>query len=300
MTSPSCRAYLLDINWPYSCLPRTVFDNYLLEMVKEHTQTTVFENKEAHHVTVENGYALLTTTGGEVFKAKVIVGCDGAHSVVQTTLTKTRESMTEVCPSIRAYYRGVKGIDCDQLEINFLKTIPKGYFWIFPSTDGLVNVGIGASKETLTMHKINMRKSLHEILTQDPAYAERFAEAELVGEIRGWSIPIGYFNGKLPISGECLLLCGDAASLVDPATGEGIIPAMSSARYAARQIKKCFAENNFSSRFMKAYDKQIRTKYFRTYFNRSFIANLYYRIPFFLDMFLIILNSLYGKRKKEQ
>jgi flavin-dependent dehydrogenase len=130
-------------------------------------------------------------------------------------------------------------------------------------------------------------------MNEAPQIKERFAEAELVGEEKGWSIPIGYFDGKLPISGNRILLCGDAAGLVEPATGEGIAPAMSSGRFAAWQIKRCFKENNFSADFMKAYDKDIRKKYFRNYYFKTTITNLYYKMPFLMDWVIAFFSGLH-------
>jgi flavin-dependent dehydrogenase len=75
--------------------------------------------------------------------------------------------------------------------------------------------------------------------------------------------------------------------LVDPATGEGIAPAMSSGRFAAKQLKKCFAENKFSAEFMKGYEKQLHAKYFRRYFFRSFIAEAFAKYPIILECFVL-------------
>jgi len=277
----------------FANLPRVVFDNALLQMVKEETETTIFENIIAQKIEVFEDYIVLTTNDGRVFKTKAVVGCDGAHSIVQSALTHTRELLTETCPSLRGYYKNVRGVEQDCLEIHLLSRIPKGYFWIFPSTNGLANVGIGADKDVVAKHKINMRSELQAIIKEEPQFKERFVDAELVGEIKGWTIPIGYFNSSLPISGNRILLCGDAAALVDPATGEGIGPAMSSGRYAAWQIKKCFKENNFSAKFMKAYDKDIRKKYFRNYKTKSMITDLYYKFPFLLDWGIYISSKFY-------
>ncbi len=283
LISPKGHIYELKLKGFFSNLPRTVFDHFLLSMVKEETTTAILENTTVQKVTLEADHVIVTTHDNQILKAKVVIGCDGAHSVVQSALTNTRELLTETCPGLRAYYKNVKGIESDCLEIHLLTQIPKGYFWIFPSTDGLANVGIGADKDILTRHKINLRKEFSTIMKEVPHFKERFAEAELIGDIKGWTIPIGYFNGKLPASGKRVLLCGDAAALVDPATGEGIGPAMSSGRYAPQQIKKCFSENNFSAEFMKGYDKQLHKKYSRNYFLKTIVTNLYYKFPFLMD-----------------
>jgi geranylgeranyl reductase family protein len=297
--SPKGYAYELTLEGFFANLPRTVFDNFLLDMVKAETQTNIFENTSVQKMIVEKDHVLVTTTTGQELKAQMVIGCDGAHSIVQSALTGTRELITETCPGLRAYYKNVKGIESDCLEIHLLKEIPKGYFWIFPSTDGLVNVGIGGDKDVLTKHKINMRKVFNELMEDAPQFKDRFADAELVGDIKGWTIPIGYFNSKLPISGNRILLCGDAAALVDPATGEGIAPAMSSGRYAAWQIKRCFKENNFSSEFMKGYDKDIHKKYYRNYSRKTMITNLYYKMPFLMDWGIALCAGLQRMQRKK-
>lgn len=98
----------------------------------------------------------------------MIIGSDGSHSNVQSSLTNARETLVETYPGIRSYYKNVKGVEQDCLEIHFLPNIPKGYFWIFPSTDGLNNVGIAANKKMLAKHHINMRKEFHYLMNEEP------------------------------------------------------------------------------------------------------------------------------------
>ena len=283
----------------FSSLPRIEFDHFLLQMVKDETTTSIMENCSIQKLEVLSDGVVVTTNNGEQLKAKIVVGADGAHSIVQSGLTKTRESLTETYPGLRAYYKNVKQVEQDCLEIYFHKRIPKGYLWIFPSTNGLTNVGIAANKKMLAKHNINMRHEFYNLIQEDVQFKERFAEAELIGELKGWSIPIGYFGSKLPISGNRILLCGDAASLVEPATGEGIGPAMSSGRFAAWQIKSCFKENNFSEAFMKNYDNNIHKKYFWNYWYKSVITKLYYKMPFLMDWviaFFSFLHKLQGRK----
>jgi geranylgeranyl reductase family protein len=287
LVSPKGRIYTVKLKEGFHSLPRAALDNFLLEMVRKHTRTTILENTTVTNVTIEKDYVLATTANGKSLKAKVIIGCDGAHSIVQSALTNTRESLTEVWPSVRAYFKNVKGIEPDQLEIYYLNELPQGYFWIFPSPGGLANVGLGTSKSVIVKNKINIRKVFQEILKQ-PEFASRFDKAEMVGELKGWSLPMGYFEGKLPISGNRVLLCGDAAALIDPATGEGISPAISSGRHAAQVVKKCFARDDFSATSMKDYDKKVFKKYYRSYTIRTMVSNLTFNIPFLLDAFLWI------------
>jgi flavin-dependent dehydrogenase len=56
------------------------------------------------------------------------------------------------------------------------------------------------------------------------------------------------------------MLCGDAASLIDPFSGEGIETAMESGKFAAEQIMQSFATDNFSESTLKAYDERVYKK----------------------------------------
>jgi menaquinone-9 beta-reductase len=212
------------------------------------------------------------------------VGCDGAHSIVQSALTNTRTSLVETAASLRSYYKNVKGIKQDCFEFYFIPNLNKGYFWIFPSTNGLANVGIGGIKDKKATRQFNLRKVFYYLINESPQFKNRFEDAELVGEEKGWSIPLDLFNSKLPISGSRILLCGDAAALADPITAEGIAPAMSSGRFAAWQIKKCFRKNDFSASIMKSYDKEIRKKYFKDYYFKSALIKLLNRFPGLIDL----------------
>ena len=53
------------------------------------------------------------------------------------------------------------------------------------------------------------------------------------------------------------MLCGDAAQLIDPFTGEGIGNAMMSALYAAQQVERSLIQNDFSAATLKQYDEEV-------------------------------------------
>jgi flavin-dependent dehydrogenase len=56
------------------------------------------------------------------------------------------------------------------------------------------------------------------------------------------------------------MLTGDAASLIDPLTGEGIGNAIISGKYAAVYAIEALEANDFSAKFFKRYDKMIYYK----------------------------------------
>src|SRR5690606_11571017 len=112
-----------------------------------------------------------------------------------------------------------------------------------PLPGGYANVGVGMLSETVSQKKINLKKEMLRIIETHPEFKQRFAGAELMGDIKGYGLPLG--SKKRVISGDNYMLVGDAASLIDPFTGEGISNAMISGRWAATQAELCLQQQIF-------------------------------------------------------
>jgi len=69
---------------------------------------------------------------------------------------------------------------------------------------------------------MDLRTSFQNVLDEIPSIRDRFKNAERIGKIEGFGLPLG--SRKVPMSGDRFMLCGDAASLIDPLSGEGIGP----------------------------------------------------------------------------
>jgi flavin-dependent dehydrogenase len=78
----------------------------------------------------------------------------------------------------------------------------------------------------------------------------------MVEPVKGWNLPLGPSARKL--AGKGLLLVGDAASLIDPFSGEGMGNAMYSGRLAAKVAIKCLKKKDFSDEALSEYEKQLR------------------------------------------
>src|SRR5437762_969777 len=84
--------------------------------------------------------------------------------------------------------------------IIFLKELLPGYLWIFPLPNGEAYVGVGMLSSEVSRRKINLRQLMMELIRSHPPISERFAEAEMVGELNGWGLPLG--SKKRKISGD--------------------------------------------------------------------------------------------------
>jgi len=191
----------------------------------------------------------------EEVRAPITVGADGAYSVVVRELGMNQLHEDHYCAGLRWYWEGVTGFhELNHIEIHFVDESIPGYFWIFPMADGKANVGLGMLSSVVKKRDIKL-KPLLERLVEHPRFKDRFADAKPIDKIRGWGLPLG--SRPRQMSGDGWMLLGDAASLIDPFTGEGIGNAMVSAEKVAEWTEKAKEVHNFSGQFLGGYDRDV-------------------------------------------
>ena len=189
----------------------------------------------------------------ELSGIKLLIGAEGDRSIVGKKLAGIKKDNNHYCAGIRAYYEGVEGMHAQKfIELHFLPEMLPGYLWIFPLPGGLSNVGVTMLSSDVSKGKINLKESMLQAIENNPDIRERFKNATLNSKIQGWGLPLG--SKRRPLSGEGFLLVGDAASLIDPFTGEGIGNALYSGMIAAEVIKDAVQQNRYDRTFLKKYD----------------------------------------------
>jgi len=187
-----------------------------------------------------------------------VVGADGAMSTIAQKLGMFEVDPNHHCLAVRGYYDGVTGMK-DVIELHFTKTAIPGYFWIFPYEDGTANVGLGMLTKDVKSKNVNLKELMEKEITQNPSFKERFQNARLISEIKGWSLPLGSKIRK-HIAGKGWLLLGDTASLIDPFSGEGMGNAMTSGKIAFRTISRALRLGAYSEKILGEYEQEIHNE----------------------------------------
>ncbi len=260
LVAPNGASLTLQWKLPSFNSPRETFDAALLGLVRTRTATAVLENTGLKTLTIGPDGVRLATTDGREITCQLVIGCDGANSAVgRKLLPEPRLARAHHCVGVRAYYENVAGASSGTTEFFLTRDYLAGYVWLFPVGQGRYNVGLGMLAEVVARHKVDLKETLTRLLATHPALAGRFAGARALGPIVGFGLPLG--GGRVrPVSGARFMLCGDAASLIDPLQGHGIDTAIESGILAAAQAAACFTRQDFSAAFMQQYDAQVAHK----------------------------------------
>jgi geranylgeranyl reductase family protein len=210
---------------------RDRFDQYLLQQALC-AGTDVRNGEGVIAVRQESDGVKVITEGGR-YRAKIVIGADGANSLVARCLFPHRSQYrapaleSEVPIGKDGHYPGPDTILVD------VGAARQGYGWIFPKQSGL-SVGVGEFRRKST----GLRGTFDRFIQGEPELTRR-----IVPRPAGHPIPV-FLEGDAGRSENTLsqfvrgraLLVGDAAHLVDPLFGEGIYYAVRSGQLAAQAI----------------------------------------------------------------
>jgi menaquinone-9 beta-reductase len=231
---------------------RWIFDNVLFQAAKAHADTK--EEFKVENLLMQDGSVFgiqgISEDGEkQEYTAKVVAGADGCSSVVARKLGLHQSLRQNGAVATRAYYRYLQ-VSGQELELYYLPECRPGYFWIFPVDEVTVNVGVMLFDNYLEKTGI-FPPEVHRQLLQSPLLKDRFAQAELLGNIQCWYLPLT--NTARTIHGNGFLLAGDAAGLIDPLIGHGIDRAMISGKIAGEILGKICQGNDYSAQALQPY-----------------------------------------------
>jgi len=197
-------------------IPRRVFDARLAALAR--TVASAWTTATVRTVDAAADGVHLRTSAGDV-RARVVIGADGANSRLRR-VTLGAPSPRHTGVAIRGYAPAPDGPA--EMLLVWERTAGLSYAWSFPIDGGRSNVGYGVFAGAAPVQRAQLERRMVALLPHG---------AGATG-VRGHRLPLSD-GGMHPGRGR-VLLAGDAASLVNPITGEGIFYALLSGRLAAQ------------------------------------------------------------------
>jgi menaquinone-9 beta-reductase len=239
-------------------IPRVELDELIFAQAAKAGAETI---EECTVIGFETGPSLVSvdaeTAGGRRrFLSRMIVGADGASSIVARCAGLDMRDPRYVQLAIRAYCHG---LPLEHAILYFAEDFFPGYGWVFPVRETVANIGVGMVKESAQKYGLRLR-DFYARLTE--ALKRRAGDLGVDIELTraaGW--PINTYGGARRNYFERGLLIGDAGCFVDPISGEGIPLALETAAMAAQTIGAAFADNDLGAASLARYERHWRQRY---------------------------------------
>ena len=181
----------------------------------------------------------------EIYRARVVIGADGVEAMVgRWAGIDTRVPARDMESCAQYVIQGID-FDPDAIYLQFGDRIaPGGYAWVFPRGVGVANVGLGLV--ALKTDGRNARQYLDAWVARRYPSGARTA-LTVGGVIVHTTIKRTYTDG--------VMVAGDAAHMINPLSGGGIVNAMKAGRLAGCTAAAAIREGDTSERRLASYHK---------------------------------------------
>lgn len=197
-------------------IPRLVFDARLAAAAA--ATVSAWCTATVRAVEVHGDLVRLRTTSGDLH-GRVVIGADGANSQLRR-LTVGAPARRHTGLAIRGYARPPD--EPAEMLLVWERTAGLAYAWSFPVDGDRSNVGYGVLAGAPPVPRSRLERRMVALLPHSVGATD----------VRGHRLPLS--SGGMHLGDSRVLLAGDAASLVNPITGEGIFYALLSGRLAAQ------------------------------------------------------------------
>ena len=272
-------------------IPRIDLDNRILNLAKE-SGVEVYEGYSFVDFTSNEDKSLNVTVKNEnediEFSTKILIGADGANSRIRKKLNYKHNSDWHKAIAIRAYIDSPNYLEIFKertlmFEINV--SADKGYAWAFPSKGNLLNIGIGVPVSIFKKDNLDINTLLDNFVSE---LEGRGVVVENIRKQKSYLLPFASSRPKRNKDFNVALI-GDASSMINPMSGEGIFYGMEAGYLLAKNTHHIIDTDGVSLGIDR-YEKEF-TKRFRKHFLSCALARLVLQSPFMTKRLLRIASK---------
>ncbi len=181
----------------------------------------------AREIVREGGNVVGVSTSDGDLEADAVVVANGANTTFARLARPGKTLHTYM-----AWYEGVEGV-IDAVELYFDRVVKPYYGWLFPESEGRVNIGVVFLPRR---GEANARERFDAFV--DARLGSRMQRATRIGRPVGH--PVATTHRPTRLAQQGLVIAGEAGRLVDPATAEGIHHSLASGWIAGGHLGELF------------------------------------------------------------
>jgi geranylgeranyl reductase family protein len=173
-----------------------------------------------HKVTATgiDGHRWVQTKDGRL-EADLVIAADGAYSLLRRSVAGKPSDRTTAI-AMRAY----AVTDTPDMVFEWSRELLPAYGWIFPTGHGTANVGVGVMLSARRRRGLDLRSTVEQFAE---SCRRRGIDLGPLSRFRSHHLPLGIRPPRLAYNR--MVLIGDAASMINPLSGEGIAYGMTAA-----------------------------------------------------------------------
>ena len=262
-------------------IPRKEFDNKLVQAALERGAFD-YTGHSFEDASFSNGKWTIKLvnrqTRESVFlKARVLVGADGPRSKIRKIMGVPDNPDTHMGTAVRIYAED-PSVSLHNLTIDFTQELLPAYGWVFPIDNSMANVGVGIDLDNFKKKGAKLKELLN-------SYSKNFDFYFDESSYNSYILPYWWNKVRLADYGKNVALIGDAGSMVNPMTGEGIYYGMYAGELLGGKLSKVLTEGKYN-RFLGAlseYEIEFKKK-FRNHYDINWKMKLKVQDPRWCDL----------------
>ena len=281
--------YLTNINAPGADRPlsiwmvqRPLFDNALAQQAAQAgadlrdglAVRSIAVEGDRVRVSAQAGKAHGTLSKGDAFvaTARTVIGADGANGITANAANLRQKRSIALGMEVEFPHEWGTGHPDLRPDVAHLEygAVKRGYAWVFPKADHL-NIGAGLFRPTRQDARSDhqVRDELRQAIFH---YLEALQLPHDPTQMRFHAHPLPLWSGKeqLHTRDGRILLVGDAAGLINPFFGDGLLHAVKSGAIAA----ECVVENA-----VETYSDRIHAEFAANFDAALNLARFFYQYP---------------------
>lgn len=238
--------------------PRAEFDDALLGRARDTGAEILVGSKLVELESTGDGPVRVGTSGSDgpvTIVTQAVIAADGARSDVRRLLGVAYNDSAHTGVAIRAYVERHGGFE--HMAFYFKRELLPAYGWVFPIDERGANVGVMIDAGRFRQQERSLPELLRDFL-QSSGY-----EALEPTRSRAYMLPFASYVPPL-VHGRVALV-GDAGSMINPFSGEGIAYGMAAGMEAARRAVRAVRAgagdrpfDGFDAWFRERFDEHFR------------------------------------------
>ena len=234
-------------------VPRSEFDDALLSRARDAGAQVLTESRLEGLASPDADPVRVTSSGSNgsaSIEARAVIAADGARSDVRRLLGVAYNDSAHTGVAIRAYVQRPGGFE--HMAFYFKRELLPAYGWIFPIDEQAANVGVMIDAARFR----RQRRSLPELLR---GFLQSSGHENLEPRrSRTYMLPLA--SDVPPLVHGRVALVGDAASMINPFSGEGIAYGMAAGIEAATRAVRAL-RSGADGRPFEGFDGWFRQRF---------------------------------------